>query len=135
MAYHFEQLAQLFKQQALSSVKADEVVVEPPQREASDGRKPLWKHRYKLADGYDGKLAMLIKAAFEEGMFLKEDNTRATSVEDVAHYIGDALDNDYHDWRQTLRGAVLPKCYLDFFERLKDKMKEYKKSIKHENDE
>lgn len=134
MAYHFEQLALLCRQQAQTKMTGDEVVEGPPQRETSDGEKPLWKHRYKVAPGHEGQLAMLIKATYEDGWYLKEDGERAESVEDVARYVGHCLGQDYTNWRQTLRGAVLPKCFVDFFDRLKHWIEKYKQSIKHEND-
>lgn len=135
MAQHYEQLALLHRQLAHSTVTGNEVVVQPPQREPSDKGKRLWKHNYTVASGHEGQLAMLIKAAFEDGWFLKEDGTSAKSVEDVAHYLGHCLGQDFPDWRQTLRGAVLPKCFLDFFDKLKDKIKEYKKTIKTHDDQ
>ena len=134
MAQHYEQLALLHRQLAHATVTGDEVVVQPPQREPSDKGIRLWYHNYTVAPGHEGQLAMLIKAMFEDGWFLMEDGTLADSVEDVAHYLGHCLGQDYPNWRQTLRGAVLPKCYVDFFSRLEHKIEEYKTTIKHDND-
>jgi hypothetical protein len=134
MAQHYEQLALLHRQLAHATVTGDEVVVLPPQRETSDEGKRLWKHRYTVVSGHEGQFAMLIKAMFDDGWFLKEDGTRATSVEDVAHYVGHCLGQDYPDWRQTLRGAVLPKCFTNFISKLMHWLKIYKATIKHDND-
>jgi len=135
MAQNLEQLALLCRQLAQATVVGDEVVVQPPQRKTSDEGKRLWKHRYTVAPGHEGHLAMLIKAAFDDGWFLKEDGSHATSVEDVAHYVGHCLGQDYPDWRQTLRGAVLPKCFINFILRLKHWIEKYRQSIKHEDDQ
>lgn len=105
-----------------------EVTVKSPQPEITE-RQDHITPRYRLAPKYKGKFAMLIKATYDEGMFVKPDGTPATDVEDLAHYIGHALGEDYPDWRQTLRGAVMPKSSLQFFKQLFRWAKRYKDKV------
>ena len=123
------QLAQVFRQQSLSTVQAtDEVAVEPPQRNTSDGQAST-SPPYRVAPNRQGDFVKLTKAAFDDGLFCKADGTPATNVEDLARYIGRVFGIEFTNWRQTLRGAVLPDSSLDFFERLMRWARRYKDKI------
>jgi hypothetical protein len=81
---------------------------------------------YHLASGMKGHMAKLIAAMYDYGMFLKEDNTPASSVEDVARSLGAAFGENFNNWRQTLGTAIEQQNYLDIFDDLQQKIKERK---------
>jgi hypothetical protein len=75
--------------------------------------------KYKLAPNNDRHLAKIIQAMYDERLFLKEDDTPATSVEDVAHYLGPMLGVDFKYWRRTLNAGIDSPSCLEVFEKLR----------------
>ena len=82
------------------------------------------QNTYHLAPNLKGHMAKLIAAMYYMGMFLKENNTPATNLEDLARSIGAAFGEDFRNWRQTLKAAIEQQNYLDIFDELKQKIKD-----------
>lgn len=130
-----EEFASLFEQMAVKCHEIAQTTTDSndyhtethPQKEnpiEDENQEP----RYSIAPGFIGKFAQLIQAMYDEKMFLKADGTPASSVKDVAQYIGPFLGIDFDNWQQTLRGAVLPDSSIDFFSHLKDNAERYKRN-------
>lgn len=79
--------------------------------------------KYKLAPNNIGHMAKIIAAMYDEGMFLKEDGTPASNVEDLARCLGAAFGADFKNWRQTLSAAIEQHNYLGVFDDLQQKIK------------
>lgn len=133
LAEQYEQIAIYHRQLAhLEKPATDEVAAKPPHEESAE-EQPVIQPRYKIAKAYIGKFALLIKAMYDVGMFIKADGSRATNVEDLARYIGHALGEDFPNWQQTLRGATLPTGALDFYDQLCHWSEKYKNKIKKDD--
>lgn len=83
-------------------------------------------HTYHLAPNMKGHVAKLIASMYDNGMFLKEDNTPASNVEDLAHALGAAFGEDFRNWRQTLNAAIDQQNSLAIFDDLQQKINERK---------
>lgn len=81
---------------------------------------------YHLAPNMKGHVAKLIASMYDIGMFLKEDNTPASNVEDLARALGSAFGEDFRNWRQTLSAAIEQQNCLEIFDELQQKIKERK---------
>lgn len=84
------------------------------------------QNTYHLAPNMKGHMAKLIASMYDNGMFLKEDNTPASNVEDVARSLGIAFGEDFRNWRQTLGAAIDQQNCLDIFDDLQQKIRERK---------
>ena len=126
----YEQLAQLNRQLSQSVKPATDEVAEKSPQQAPSEEQTDQQPKYRIKKAHIGKLALLIKAMYEVGMFVDENGDAASNVEDLAHYIGHALGEDFPNWPQTLRGATLPECSLSIFDSLKNEGEKYKKKIK-----
>ncbi len=129
----YEQLAQLNRQLSQSVKPATDEVAEKSPQQAPSEEQTDQQPKYRIKKAHIGKLALLIKAMYEVGMFVDENGNSASNVEDLAHYIGHALGEDFPNWPQTLRGATLPDSSLSIFDRLRHEGEKYKNKIKKDD--
>ena len=124
------QEAKLYYELAGVPVQEVEVAAKSPQRPTTDMLTNI-QPPYGIAPGYIGDFAFLIKALFMLEVFRNSDGTPVSSVDDLANYVGHCFNVVYndHNYRPTLRGAVLPNNALDFFIRLKNKAEDYKEQV------
>ena len=122
------QEAKLYYELAGVPVQESEVAAKSPQRPTSD-EQVNFQPPYIVAPDRKGEFAFYIRGAYEDGMFRKFDGTPATNVEDLGNYVGRCFGVDYSSWRQTLRGAVLPQCALNFFKRILRWARNYKEQV------
>ena len=120
-----EQIRKMFEDGILQIAVQAGPKLRPRRKSSGGGGSDNDESKYVLAPRMKGKLAQIIKAMYDLGMFQYREGGRADSVEDVARCLGRALGEDFTDFFATLRGAYSVNAPLRVFDDMRNAGEEY----------